>query len=150
MAFFTSTPELSHHIARGQMNRYIFSSLSPFASEFSLARRVRPSRSALGRSFSTPRLNLDFSRGIFSSRDESHLYLYRKPPLGKSRVDQATQLHTDGAHRLESAGTGAVIPMVARVTSTVDFGNTMDQFMYAPLPHPLDYIMGKTIIQVLT
>ena len=48
--------------------------------------------------------------------------LFRQPPLGQSRVYQATQLRTDDVRRQESAGSGSVVFKVARVTPTVYSG----------------------------
>ena len=44
------------------------------------------------------------------------VHLYRQPPSGQSRVDRVTQLHNDGVHRRESAGTRPIVLKVARVT----------------------------------
>ena len=51
---------------------------------------------------------------------------------------QATQLHADGIHCHEPAGTGPVVLKVVPVTGAVFSGITMDQLICASLfPHPL-------------
>ena len=65
------------------------------------------------------------------------MYLYRHTPSGQSRVYRVTQLHTDGVHCQEYAGTRQVVLKVVPVMGAA-FAITMDQLMCAsPFPHPL-------------
>ena len=66
------------------------------------------------------------------------IYLNRHTPSGQSRVYRVTQLHTDGVHCRESAGTGPVVLEVNPVTGAALADITMDQLMCASLfLHPL-------------
>ena len=96
------------NLARGQLNREINISLSPFAPENSVSRdgfgRTVPRRPA--------HLHTQAESGAYS-RDFSQfprrcpfIYLNRHTPSGQSRVYRVTQLRTDGVHCRESAGTG--------------------------------------------
>ena len=104
-------------------------SLSPFVpeNEFSLERRVRPSRPASACSFSTlTKLNLMLTRWISANfRGGGHLYIYtdRHTPSGQSRVYQVTQMRTDGVHCLESAVSGPVVLKVVPVTGAIFAGH---------------------------
>ena len=46
---------------------------------------------------------------VFQLRVAAFIQLCRQPPSGRFRVYRVTQLHTDGVHRRESAGTGPVV-----------------------------------------
>ena len=103
-------PDKVANPARGQLDRKNeYFPVPVHASEFGLARQVRPSRPALACSFSTLRLNFVLTQGIPPISAATSIYFYHQPPSGQSRVDQVTQLRTDGIHCPESAGTGPVV-----------------------------------------
>ena len=97
--------------ARGQLNRENeYFPIRVRAWEFGLAKRFWQSRPASACSFSILMLNLVLTYGV---PPEFHggvplFILNRHTPSGQSRVYQVTQLHTDGVHCRESAGTGPV------------------------------------------
>ena len=101
--------------ARGQLNRKMFFSLSPFAPENLVSRD--------GFGSPVPRqpahLHTQAESGAYL-RDSSRVprrrpffFLNRHTPSGQSRVYRATHLRTDGVHCRESAGTGPVNLKVA-------------------------------------
>ena len=90
--------------ARGQLNRKMFFSLSPFAPENLVSRDAGsavPSRVSLFISI-LRRNPVLFRGGIHLSNLNLHM------PLGQFRVHRVTRLCTDGVHCRESAGTGPV------------------------------------------
>ena len=69
-------------LARGQLNKKIEISLSPFVSEFGLARRARPSCPEPARSLATPRLNHQSSIWcLLSGFSPSSRYPRRRPSM---------------------------------------------------------------------
>ena len=99
---------------RGRLNRgtYYFSCLRSrlriWSRETGLAVPLRVSPLIL-RSRADPGAYLLRSFSRFPRRRHSpFIYLYRQPPSGQSRVDEVTQLRTDGVHCRESAGAGPV------------------------------------------
>ena len=64
------------------------------------------------------------------------LYICCQPPLGHSRVNQVTQLRTDGVYCRVSAGTRPVILKVVPATGAAFLGTAMDQLMCASFPTP--------------
>ena len=69
--------------ARGQLNRENDCSLSPFARDFDLARRIRPFRPASACSFPTLRLNLVLTHGIPPVfRGGVHLFILPRYVIG--------------------------------------------------------------------
>ena len=76
----------------------------------------------------------------FPQRRPFYYYLYRQPPSGQPRVDQAAQLRTDGVDCQTSAGKGPVVLKVVPVTGATFAGITMDQLMFSSLfPHTLKH-----------
>ena len=111
-------PGMVANPARGQLKRenVCFFSPSLVAPEnlVSRDRFDRPvPRPASACSFSARRLNLVcLLAGFLPLSVGVHLsiyYLYHQPPSGQSRVYDAPQVHTDGVHCRESAGTGPVV-----------------------------------------
>ena len=66
----------------------------------------------------THRTPPDFRGGVRTRLD----LLNRHTPSGPSRVDQVTQLRTDGVHCRESVGTGPVVLEVVLVTGAAFVG----------------------------
>ena len=76
-------------------------------------------------------LNLVLTHGIIPDfRSGVRLFI---PPSSHPQVCQVTQLHNDGVHCRESAGTGPVVLKVVPVTGAAFSGFTMDQIMCASL-----------------
>ena len=123
---------VANNPARGQLNREtVFSPVPVRASEFGLAKRVRPSRPASARSFSTLGLNLvlNILTGFLSFSATASTSTYRQPPSGQSRVNRVTQLRIDRVHCRESASTGPVVLRVVPVMGAVFSGVAMEQFV---------------------
>ena len=102
--------------ARDQLNREKF--YFPFPVEYGPARRrVRPSRSASARSFSTLMLNLVLIHAVPPDFRSNGVHLiYHQPPPDQSLVNRVTQFRNYGVPCQESAGTGPGVFKLARVT----------------------------------
>ena len=68
------------------------------------------------------------------------MYIYRQPPPGQLQFYGVTQLVTDGAHWLESADIGRVVPELIPESVVAFSCFTVDQCLCASLfPHYLQY-----------
>ena len=128
---------------RGQLNGKNVFSMSPFA-PWNLV-----SRDGFGRPIPRhPHILHTQAESSAYSRDSSRFprrcpFSYRQPPSGQFRVNQASQLRTDGVPCRESAGTGPVVLKVVPVTGAAFSGFAMDQFLFVSLfPHPLLVLSG--------
>ena len=123
--------------ARGQLNRDMNSSLSPFAPENLVSRDGF--RSPVPRQL--PHLHTQAESGAYlrhSSRDPRRrplIYLNRRTPSGQSRVYRVTQSRTDGVHCRESAATGPVNLKVVLNGCCLGRSPWMDQLICASLSH---------------
>ena len=103
--------------ARGQLNKEMNNSLSPFAPMNLVSRDgfgspvPRQPAHLHTQVESGAHLLLDFSR---FPRRRPYIYLNRHTPLVQPRFYWITQLRTDGVHCRESAGTGPVNPKVVQ------------------------------------
>ena len=129
--------------ARGQPNKgkLIYFPVPVRALQFSLARRVRPSRPASACSFSTLRLKLVLTHGIPPDfRRGVHLLLPPNvigsvPSLSDHKIAYRWLFHCR-----ESVGTEPEVLKVVPVTGAAFSGITVDQLMcVSPFPHPLRY-----------
>ena len=99
------------NLGRGQLDRQkLIFSLSAFAPEDLVSRDELAVPSRVSLLISILRLNMVLTYEIPPEfRGGVHLFiLNRHTPSGQSRVYWVTQLHTDGVHCQESAGTGPV------------------------------------------
>ena len=83
-------------------------------------------------------VNLVLTHGIPPDfRGGPFIYLNRHTPTGQSRVHRVSQVHTEGVHCRESAGTRPVFLKVVPVTGATILQVAMDQLVCAALfPHP--------------
>ena len=70
-------------------------------------------------------------------RRRPFIILNRHTPSGQSRVYRVTQLHTDGVHCRESAGTGPVNVKVGSSERVPPWQVAMDQLICLSFQHPL-------------
>ena len=155
-ACFPSTLSSTHrvcmvtHIARVWVNRVrlpillvvsrtgkMIISLFPFAPENLVSRDgfCSPVPRQPAHSLHSGRIWCLFTGLLRSSGRRPFIYLFKPPyAIGQSRVYRVTQLHTDGVHCRESAGTGPVKPQGSS-ERVLPWQVHMDQLICASLFH---------------